>query len=101
MSDEGQKKPQIGTVAPVEVEPVWKHLTVIVSTIIAVIPLVIAMLTQFQQLPGLPTNVMAWIAAAISLLTTVLVVYQKLFGKPQITPTAASKLIQTEPMEKK
>lgn len=95
-----ETKPQVGSVAPVEVEPIWKHLTVILTAIIAGIPTIIAVLTQLQQLPGLPTNIMAWIASAVSILTFILVIYQKLFGKPQITPTAASKLIQTEPMEK-
>lgn len=88
-------KPEAGTVAPVEVQPWYKHATIIVLTIVAAIPTIIGILVQFQQLPGLPTNVLAWIASSISILGAVYALYQKLFGTPMVTPTAAAKLIQT------
>lgn len=90
-------KPQAGTVAPVVVQPWYKHATIIVLSLIASIPVIISILVQFQQLPGLPTNVLAWITSVISVLGAVYALYQKLFGTPMVTPTAASKLIQTEP----
>lgn len=87
--------PQPGTVVPVQVQNVWQHTTVVVTSLIAAIPVIIAILEQFKDLPGLPTNVLAWIASAVSILTAVFVLYQKLFGTPTVTPTAAAKLIQT------
>lgn len=92
-------KPIVGSIAPVEVQNVWKHTTVIVTSVVSAIPLIIAVLTQLKELPGLPTNVMAWIASAIAILTALFVLYQKLFGTPTVTPTAAAKLIQTNPSE--
>jgi hypothetical protein len=94
-------KPQPGTIAPVEVQAVWKHVTVIATTIFAAIPFVIAALVQLHDIPGLPTNVMAWIGTAISVLTALFVLYQKLYGIPTVTPTAAAKLIQTDVKESK
>lgn len=90
-------KPQPGTVAPVEVQPWYKHASIVITSIVAAIPLILAVLVQFQQLPGLPTNIEAWIGSAIAILTAVFVAYQKIFGTPMITPTAASKVIETNP----
>lgn len=87
-------KPAAGTVAPVEVQPWYKHATIIVLALLAAIPSIIAVLVQFKELPGLPTNMEAWITSSIAILGTIYVIYQKLFGTPMITPTAAAKLIQ-------
>ena len=92
-----EPKPQAGSVAPVEVQPWYKHATIVVTGLITAIPVIIACLIQLQQLPGLPTNVLAWCGTAVSVLTTVFVAYQKIFGTPMVTPTAAAKLIQTTP----
>lgn len=88
-------KPSPGSVAPVEVQPWYKHATIIVLSLVAAIPAIIAVLVQFQQLPGLPTNILAWITSAVAILSAVYALYQKLFGTPLVTPTAAAKLIQT------
>lgn len=86
--------PKSGTVAQVvvPVQNVWKHTTVIISTLMAVIPIVLAALVQLKDLPGLPTNIAVWIASAVSVLTAILVIWQKLNGLITITPTAAAKL---------
>lgn len=89
-------KPVAGTVAPVEVQPWYKHVTLIVLSVLAAIPSIIALLVQLHDVPGLPTNVLAWITSAIAILGAVYALYQKLFGTPMVTPTAAAKLIQTE-----
>ena len=95
-------KPAEGSVAPVEVKSLWKHPMVIITSLIAAIPLVLGALVQLQQIPGLPTNIMAWIAGGISTLTAILTILRALglLGAPVITPTAAAKLIQTDPSEK-
>lgn len=93
-------KPQAGSVAPVEVQPWYKHVTLIVLALMAAIPTIIAMLVQLQQIPGLPTNIMAWIASAVTILGAVYAIYQKLFGIPLITPTAAARVIETTSTEK-
>lgn len=83
--------PKVAAVT-VPVQNVWQHTTVIIATIMAMIPIVIAALVQIKELPGLPTNILAWIASAISVLTAVVVIWQKLNGLITITPTAAAKL---------
>ena len=92
-------KPAIGSVAPVQVVSLWKHPMVIIMSCIAAIPAVIAGLVQLKALPGLPTNVTAWIGTAISVLTVILTILRNLglLGLPSVTPTAAAKLIQTTP----
>lgn len=105
MSDPAQPippKPQEGTVAPVEVRSAWKHPLIILSSIAAAIPLILAALIQLQEIPGLPTNVMAWIASGITILTLISTVLRQLgfLGKPSVSPTAAAKLIQTDVPEK-
>jgi hypothetical protein len=99
MADTNSTKPEVGSVAPVEVQNIWKHASVIVTSAITAIPIVLAVLTQFKELPGLPTNIALWIGTAISVLTAVYIAYQKLFGTPVVTPTAAAKLIQTTTKE--
>lgn len=88
-------KPQSGsnTTVQLPVQDVWKHTTVIVATIMAIIPIVIAALVQLKDVPGLPTNVLGWIASAVSVLTAIFVIYQKINGIISITPTAAAKLM--------
>ena len=95
-------KPLEGSVAPVEVANWYKHPLVLITSLAASIPLVLGALIQLQQIPGLPTNVMAWIAGGISTLTAILTILRALglLGSPVITPTAASKLIQIDPGEK-
>ena len=92
-------KPQVGTVAPVEVTSIWRHPLVILTSLIAVVPAVLAVLVQLQQLPGLPTNVTAWIATAIAVLTALITILRALglLGAPVISPAAAAKVIQTTP----
>lgn len=94
-------KPEVGTVAPVQVVSIWKHPTVLIAAGIAAVPTVLATLVQLQQLPGLPTNDLAWIASAVSILTVVATVLRALglLGAPVISPTAAAKLIQTDAKE--
>ena len=96
-------KPEVGTVAPVEVVNVWKHPLVIITTLAAAIPAILATLVQLHQIPGLPTHVMAWIGSAIAFLTTALTVLRALglLGAPVISPTAAAKVIQSDPNEGK
>lgn len=98
MSDTPAPKPLEGTVAPVEVKSTWKHPLVIISTIGAAIPAIILALVQLQQLPGLPTNILAWITTSIGVLTATATVLRQLglLGTPSISPTAAAKLIQTD-----
>jgi hypothetical protein len=88
-------KPAEGTVAPVEVVSVWKHLTMIIGTVMAIASIILAALVQLNDIPGLPTNITAMIGSAITVLTVLVTLYQKLYGKPQITPTAAAKVIQS------
>ena len=97
MSD-ASSKPVEGSVAPVEVKPVYKHPMVIITSTIAALPLVLAALVQFQQIPGLPTNITAWLAAGISAVTAAITVARALglLGAPVVSPTAASKLIQSD-----
>lgn len=83
--------PKVAAVT-VPVQSVWQHTTVIISAIMAIVIALLASLVQLQDLPGLPTNVLGWIASAISVLTAIVVVYQKLNGIITITPTAAAKL---------
>lgn len=94
-------KPEVGTVAPVQVAKIWNHPLVIVTTIAAAIPAVLALLIQLHQIPGLPTNVTAWIGSAIAVLTAIVTFLRALglLGAPVITPTAAAKVIQTTPTE--
>lgn len=91
-------KPAVGSVAPVQVVNIWNHTMVLITSAIAIIPIVLATLVQLKDLPGLPTNISVWIGAAISILTAVLTVMRNLgmLGVPQTTPTAAAKLIQTD-----
>lgn len=93
---DSQPKPVEGSVVPVQVVSVWKHVTMIAATVMAGASILLAALVQFQELPGLPTNVAAGLGSAIAVLTALVTLYQKLYGTPQITPTAASKLIQTD-----
>jgi len=95
-------KPVEGSVAPVEVVSIWKHPMVLITSIIAALPLILAALVQLQQIPGLPTNWMAWIASGISAITALITILRALglLGSPVITPTAARKLIQSDPGEK-
>lgn len=94
-------KPIEGTVAPVQVVAVWKHPMVIITAVIAAVPTILATLVQLHDIPGLPTNVLAWIGSAIAFLTTVITVLRALglLGAPVISPTAAAKVIQTTPTE--
>lgn len=96
MADESPK-PAVGSVAPVTVVSIWQHTMVLITSAIAVIPIILAALVQLKELPGLPTNWAVWIGAAISVGTAVLTVLRNLgfLGLPQTTPTAAAKLIQT------
>lgn len=98
MADPTPPKPLEGTVAPVAVVPLWKHPMVLIGVVIASLPAILAFLVQLHQLPGLPTNVMAWIASAITIISLVITILRNLglLGTPAITPTAAAKLIQTE-----
>lgn len=90
-------KPEVGTVAPVQVVAIWKHPLVIIMGIIAAIPATLATLIQLHQIPGLPTNITAWIGTAISVLTALVTLLRALglLGSPVISPTAAAKVIQT------
>lgn len=94
-------KPAIGSVAPVQVVSIWKHPMVLIMAAIASIPTALAILVQLQELPGLPTNVLAWISTAIGILTLLATILRNLglLGLPSVTPTAAAKLIQTTPEE--
>lgn len=94
-------KPEVGTVAPVQVTSIWKHPLVIITGIAAAIPAVLAALIQMHQIPGLPTNIMAWIGTTISVLTALVTLLRALglLGAPVISPTAAAKVIQTTPTE--
>lgn len=100
MSDTSPK-PAPGSVAPVEVVSIWKHPMVIITTVIATIPVILAVLIQLQELPGLPTNVTAWIASSVAILTAIVTVMRGLgfLGAPVISPTAAAKVIVTSPSE--
>lgn len=99
MAEPTAPKPLEGTVAPVQVVSLWKHPLVLLTVIIGSIPAVLAILVQMQQLPGLPTNVLAWIGTAVAVLTAVATILRQLgiLGSPSVTPTAAAKLIQTDP----
>lgn len=90
-------KPEVGTVAPVEVKSIWKHPLVIITGLAAAIPAILAALIQLHQIPGLPTNIMAWIGTAISVLTALVTLLRALglLGAPVISPTAAAKVIQS------
>lgn len=92
----------MGTVAPVQVTAIYKHPLVIITAVIAAIPTILAMLIQFQQIPGLPTNITAWIATTIAILTSLITILRALglLGAPVISPTAASKVIQSSVEEK-
>lgn len=94
-------KPEVGTVAPVQVVAIWQHPLVLITTAIAAVPTILATLIQLHQIPGLPTNVLAWMGSAIAVLTTVVTALRALglLGAPVITPTAAAKVIQTTPTE--
>lgn len=94
-------KPAVGSVAPVQVVNIWNHPMVLLAAVIAAIPTILAALVQLQELPGLPANVLAWIASAIAVLSLVATVLRNLglLGTPSITPTAAAKLIQTTPTD--
>lgn len=95
------KTPEVGTVAPVQVVAIWKHPMVLITAAIAAVPTILAALIQLHEIPGLPTNIMAWIGSAIAFLTTVITVLRALglLGAPVVSPTAAAKLIQTAPTE--
>lgn len=90
-------KPEVGTVAPVQVTPIWKHPLVIIATLAAIISAVLTALIQLHQIPGLPTNVTAWIGTAISVLTALVTLLRALgvLGAAVISPTAAAKVIQS------
>lgn len=94
-------KPAIGSVAPVQVVSIWKHPLVLITTAIAIVPVVLTVLIQIQELPGLPTNVLGWIASSVAVLTAVATVLRALglLGAPVISPTAAAKVIVTNPDE--
>ncbi len=95
-------KPVEGSVAPVEVKAWWKHPLVILTSLIASVPLILSTLIELKQLPNLPTNVMGWLSSSIAVLTAILTFLRALglLGTPVITPTAASKIIQSDPSEK-
>lgn len=92
-------KPAEGSVAPVEVKAWWKHPLVLITSFAATVPLILSTLIELKQLPNLPTNLTSWLGTAIAILTAVLTILRALglLGAPVITPTAASKLIQSDP----
>lgn len=98
MSNIDSGKPAVGSVAPVQVASIWSHPMVWITSAIALIPIALAVLVQLQELPGLPTNILAWITTAVSVLTVVVTIARNLglLGAPVITPTAAAKLIQSD-----
>lgn len=98
MANVADSKPIVGTVAPVEVQPWWKHISIIIAGAAAAASTVLTVLIQLQELPGLPTNITAAIGTTIAILTAFITLYQKLYGKPMVTPTAATKLIETAPL---
>lgn len=91
-------KPLSGTTIeiPVTVSNVFSHVTVWIAAFVAAIPAIIALLVQFQELPGLPTNILAWMASAVTILGTIATIYARLHGSPTITPTMAAKVINEE-----
>lgn len=95
-------KPVEGSVAPVEVSPWYKHTMVLLTSAIATVPLILSTLIELKALPNLPTNLTAWMGSAIAILTAILTILRALglLGTPVITPTAAAKLIQSDPTEK-
>lgn len=99
MADDKSPKPEVGTVAPVIVQPASTHPLVIISTVAAVLSVLAATLVQLGQIPGLPTNVLAWVGTGGAILTALATVLRQIgaLGTPSISPTAAAKLIQTEP----
>ena len=91
-------KPAVGTTVPLEVKvkSIWTHVTIVVASVMTGITAILAVLVQLKELPFLPTNVLAWITVSILVLTQITQMYQKLFGKPAVTPTSAAKQIQEE-----
>lgn len=80
----------------VKVVSIWAHPMVILTTATAIIPVIIAALVQLHDIPGLPTNVLAWIASAVAVLTTILTILRNLglLGQMATTPSAAAKLMK-------
>jgi hypothetical protein len=98
MSSPGSAPPVGATVTvPATVASVWSHATVIIAGFMAAIPAIIAILVQLKELPGLPTNVLAWVTTAITVLGGLATLWAKLHGAPTITPTMAAKAIASEP----
>ena len=91
-------KPEVGTVAPVQVVVLWRHPLVLITAAITSLPLILATLVQLQALPGLPTNVTAGLASAVSAVTLLVTICRALglLGAPVVSPTAAARLIQTD-----
>jgi hypothetical protein len=97
MSSPGSAPPVGATVnVPVTVASVWSHATVIIAGFMAVTPAIIAVLVQLKELPGLPTNILAWIATAITVLGTLATIWAKVSGAPTITPSMAAKAIASQ-----
>lgn len=95
-------KPAEGSVAPVEVVNWYRHPMILIASAIASVPAILATLIQLKALPGLPANVIAWMGTATAILTVIATILRALglLGTPVITPTAASKIIQSDPSEK-
>lgn len=70
MSNSGAPVPGKPILLPVKVESVWSHASIQIAGLMAALPLIIAFLVQMKEIPGLPTNVLAWIGVAIGALTT-------------------------------
>lgn len=92
-------KPIEGSVAPVEVAAWYKHLLVLITGLAAAVPVILSTLIELKQLPNLPTNITSWFETAIAILTAILTILRALglLGTQVITPTAAAKIIQSDP----
>lgn len=92
-------KPEVGTVAPVVVQPAATHPLVIITSVAAGLSVIAATFIQLGAIPGLPANIVAWLGTGGAILTAVATILRQIgaLGTPSISPTAAAKLIQTEP----
>lgn len=93
-----EPKPQVGSVAPVIVQPAAKHPLVIITSIAAGASVLAATCIQLGAIPGLPTNIVAWLGTGAAILTAIATILRQIgaLGTPSVSPTAAAKLIQTE-----
>src|SRR6478752_2693168 len=66
--------PPATVAAEVKVVKIWEHPMVIITAVLAAIPTLLVVLVQLKELPGLPTNVLGWITAAIGILTLILTI---------------------------